>query len=43
MNERLAALRLQPVGNTSAEFKLFLEAAVKKFAELARLAGIEPE
>jgi tripartite-type tricarboxylate transporter receptor subunit TctC len=43
LRERLAALRVQPVGNTSGEFKAFLEGALKKFAELVRLAGIEPE
>lgn len=43
VRERLVALRLTPVGNSSAEFRRFLAAAVDKFAELARLAGIEPE
>lgn len=43
VRERLTALRLTPVGNSSAEFKRFLSGAVDKFAELARLAGIEPE
>lgn len=43
VRERLTALRLTPVGSTSADFRRFLAAAVQKFAELARLAGIEPE
>lgn len=43
VRERLVALRLTPVGSSSAEFRRFLAAAVDKFAELARLAGIEPE
>jgi tripartite-type tricarboxylate transporter receptor subunit TctC len=43
VKERLTALRLTPVGSTAADFERFLAAAVGKFAELARLAGIEPE
>jgi tripartite-type tricarboxylate transporter receptor subunit TctC len=43
VHERLSALRLTPVGSSSAEFKRFLADAVAKFAELARLAGIQPE
>lgn len=43
VRERLTALRLTPVANTSAEFRVFLAAAIDKFSELARLAGIEPE
>ncbi|MBI4207926.1 MAG: tripartite tricarboxylate transporter substrate binding protein [Betaproteobacteria bacterium] len=41
--DRLTALRLRPVGSTSADFRRFVAAAVEKFAELARLARIEPE
>ena len=43
VRERLTSLRLTPVGSTSEDFRRFLAAAVKKFAELAHLAGIEPE
>jgi tripartite-type tricarboxylate transporter receptor subunit TctC len=43
VKERLNALRLTPVGSASKDFQRFLAAAVEKFAELARLAGIEPE
>ncbi|MGQ0526375.1 MAG: Bug family tripartite tricarboxylate transporter substrate binding protein [Betaproteobacteria bacterium] len=43
VHERLSALRLTPVGSSSAEFRRFLGDAVAKFAELARLAGIQPE
>lgn len=43
VQERFTALRLTPVANDSAEFRTFLAGAIEKFAELARLAGIEPE
>jgi len=43
VHERLTALRLTPVGSTSSDFKRFLADAVAKFAELAKLAGIQPE
>ena len=43
VRERLTALRLTPVGSASEDFRRFLAAAVKKFSELAHLAGIEPE
>lgn len=39
----LSSLGLDPVGNKPAQFKLFVEASIKRFAELVRLAGIEPE
>jgi hypothetical protein len=32
-----------PVGNTPAEFRAFTEASVRRFAELVKLAGIQPE
>ena len=43
VRERIVKLGLRPVGSTSAEFKPFLAEAVKKFAEMVRLAGIQPE
>lgn len=43
VRERLQALRLQPDGNTPAEFRMFLEAQFKKFVEIARAAGIRPQ
>jgi hypothetical protein len=39
----LTALCLTPVGSSASDFRRFLAAAVDKFGELARLAGIEPE
>ncbi len=32
-----------PVGNTPAEFRQFLEADLKKIAEIARIANVKPE
>ncbi len=43
VKERFAALGVEPVGNTPAEFRKFVEGAIKRAGELTRLAGIEPE
>jgi len=43
VRERLAGLQLEPVGNTPAEFQAFLNEQVKRFAEMVKLAGVEPE
>lgn len=43
VREPLAALQLRSVGNTPAEFTAFVQNAVKRYAELVRLAGVEPE
>ena len=43
VRERLATFRLEPVGNTPAEFKAFIDDQVKRFAEMVKLAGVEPE
>jgi tripartite-type tricarboxylate transporter receptor subunit TctC len=43
VRERYAALGLEPVGSVPAQFKPFVAASIKRFAELVRLAGIEPE
>lgn len=43
VSERLRALRLEPVGDTSAAFRVFLANEFKRFAELVKLAGVEPE
>ncbi len=43
VRERLVALGLEPVGSGSAEFRLFVSAEKQKYAELVRLAGIQPE
>jgi len=43
MRERIAALGLEPVGSTPAEFALFVRAEISKYAEMVRAAGIRPE
>ena len=43
VQERLAGLGVEPVGDTPAEFRQFVIGAIKRAAELTRLAGIEPE
>jgi hypothetical protein len=43
VQERLAALGVDPVGDTPAEFRQFVIGAIKRAAELTRLAGVEPE
>ena len=43
VRERIVKLGLNPIGSTSKEFKPFVENAVKRMAEAARIAGIEPE
>jgi tripartite-type tricarboxylate transporter receptor subunit TctC len=43
VRERLAALGLEPVGNTPAQFGAFIAGAIRRSAELVRLAGIERE
>jgi len=43
VRERLGALGLDPVGNAPAEFKAQVESQIKAYAEMVRLAGIQPE
>jgi len=43
VQERLAGLRLTPVGDTPKEFTAFLETELKRFAEMVKLAGYVPE
>jgi tripartite-type tricarboxylate transporter receptor subunit TctC len=43
VRERFVKLGLHPIGSASAEFRPFVANAVKRMAEAARLAGIEPE
>jgi tripartite-type tricarboxylate transporter receptor subunit TctC len=43
VRDRLAALKLEPVGNTPAEFRAFLEDQFKRFAEMVKLADVQPE
>lgn len=41
--ERFAALNLEPVGSSPEEFAVFLKLDLRKYAEIARKAGIEPQ
>ena len=43
VREKLQALQLEPLGNSPAEFKAFIDDQVKRFAEMVKLAGVEPE
>jgi tripartite-type tricarboxylate transporter receptor subunit TctC len=43
VRERLASLQLEPVGNSPSEFRSFLDEQLKRFAEMVKLAGVEPE
>lgn len=43
VRERLASLQLEPVGNSPSEFRAFLDDQLKRFAEMVKLAGVEPE
>ncbi len=43
VQERLASLRLTPVGDTPREFKAFVEAELKRFAEIVKATGYKPE
>jgi tripartite-type tricarboxylate transporter receptor subunit TctC len=43
VRERLQAQGFIPVGNPPAEFKAYVEKEIKAYAEMVRLAAIEPE
>jgi tripartite-type tricarboxylate transporter receptor subunit TctC len=43
VRERLDTLQLEPAGSSSDEFRRFVDEQVKKFAELLKLAKVEPE
>jgi tripartite-type tricarboxylate transporter receptor subunit TctC len=43
VRESLAAISMEAVGNTPAEFKTFVAASIKRYAELVKLAGIQAE
>ena len=40
---KILALGLVPVGDTPAEFKKYVSAQIKSYAQIVRMAGIEPE
>jgi tripartite-type tricarboxylate transporter receptor subunit TctC len=43
VQERLAGLGVDPVGDTPSEFRQFLAGAIRRAAELTRIAGLKPE
>jgi tripartite-type tricarboxylate transporter receptor subunit TctC len=43
MKERFEALALTPAGDASAEFRKFFNEQIKAYAEMVRIAGIQPE
>ena len=43
VRDGLAAIGMEPVGNAPAEFKAFVERAIKRYAEIVKIAGIQPE
>ncbi|MBX3660981.1 MAG: tripartite tricarboxylate transporter substrate binding protein [Burkholderiales bacterium] len=43
VQERLAGLRLTPVGDEPNAFTAFIETELKRFAEMVKLAGYQPE
>jgi tripartite-type tricarboxylate transporter receptor subunit TctC len=43
VRERLQAQGFMPVGNSPAEFKAYVESEIRSYAEMVKLAGIEPE
>jgi tripartite-type tricarboxylate transporter receptor subunit TctC len=43
VRERLHALQLEPEGSSPAELRVFLDDQVRRFAEMVKLARVEPE
>jgi len=43
VTKRLQTMRLEPDGSAPAEFKAFLEVQFRRFAEIAKIAGMEPQ
>ena len=41
--KRIEAVGLEPIGSTPDEFRKLLSVHIKRFAELVKLAGVEPE
>lgn len=41
--QRIMAVGLEPIGSTPEEFRKLVIANIKRFAELVKLAGVEPE
>jgi tripartite-type tricarboxylate transporter receptor subunit TctC len=43
VRESLASIGMEPVGSTPADFRVFVQRSIKRYAELVKLAGIQPE
>lgn len=43
VREQFAKIELKPVGSSAAEFRALLVQAIPKFAEIVKIAGIQPE
>ncbi len=43
VQERLASLRLTPVGDTPKDFRAFVNAELKRFAEIVKATGYKPD
>jgi len=43
VRERFAKLGVEPVADSPADFKKFIQAEIKAYAEQVRLAGVKPE
>jgi tripartite-type tricarboxylate transporter receptor subunit TctC len=43
VRDRLATLQLEPLGNTPEESRRFLDEQLRRFAELVKVAGVQPE
>jgi len=43
VRDRLQTQGFMPVGNSPAEFKAYVESEIRAYAEMVKLAGIEPE
>jgi len=41
--ERIVAIGLEPIGSTPDEYRKLVVSNIKRFAELVKLAGVEPE
>jgi tripartite-type tricarboxylate transporter receptor subunit TctC len=41
--QRIVAVGLEPIGSTPDEFRKLVLAHIKRFAELVKLAGVQPE
>lgn len=43
VREQFAKVELKPIGSSASEFRAILADAIKKFAEIVKIAGIQPE